>query len=143
MATTNPHRQYAVERQREIWDDRVAGVPLAEIARKHRVSVNRVSQILSEAVENIDATKWLQRHGDIALERLEGLYRIYRPKADTDLDAANFCLKVVDRQIKLMGLDAPKKVNVIGIIETWARKEGLETSAVIEVLNTMLPVGEI
>lgn len=139
--TPRKSRLEVATQRRAMWEDRVSGMTVQAIANKYRCSLSWVTQSLSEAVENIDATRWLERHVDIAYDRLEGLYRMYAPRAKDDLDVANFVLKVIDRQSKLMGLDAPKRVDVYAIIDDFAQREGLDTSAVIDVVARMLPTG--
>lgn len=132
-------------RQKAVWDLKLQGKPVVEIAAITGLSERTVYNHLNRAVTEVDVTAMLEQEVAVDLGRIEALINAFWPSAigksedGANLDHAHFVLKALDRKAKLLGLDAPKRIDVYGIIEQWAMKEGLDPTAVIEVVGTLLP----
>jgi hypothetical protein len=75
----------------------------------------------------------------LELERLDQLQRSAWDQAIAGDDAArNFILRLMERRSRLLGLDAPKKVDVRAIIEEWSQREGLDPTDVATVVGGLL-----
>lgn len=137
--------EYTLRRARAL-ELRVAGKSVAEIARELDTEPRYVGVMLRSAVADIDATRWLEHEVTIDLARLDRLWEVYYPRAvgrfgnDADLDAAHFLLKVLERRAKLLGLDAPKRIDIRAIVTRWAEEQGLDPETTVDVVATMLPM---
>lgn len=136
-----------VMRRRQIYEDRLTGMSVEDIARKYRVDRGTVIRAMNASVENIDATKWLERQTDVAMDRLDILLKTYwpyaigsMPNAEPSVEHGKFILEVMKRQAALLGLDAPKRIDIRARIATWAQKEGLDPDDVMEVVQGLFPL---
>lgn len=121
---------------------RIQGVPVTQIATAVGLSVRTVYQHLDRAVEAKDATKRLATYADNSLTRLEKLIEIAWPMAsatgkydgsDPSKEWADFVVSC-DKEIrKLLGLDAPRRVDIHAIVEQWAIREGIDPIDLAEV----------
>lgn len=121
------------------------GMQQWEIAAVLGVSERTVQNYLSRAIASVDVTAMLEQEVAVDLSRIEALINAYwrsaigKSEEGGNLDHAHFVLKALDRKAKLLGLDAPKRVDVYAVIERWAEKEGLDPGAVVEAVGTLLP----
>jgi hypothetical protein len=74
------------------------------------------------------------------LHRVDELIKSYWEDATEgkNLDAGNFILRCLDRRAKLLGLDAPKKIDIRAIVENWAIREGFDPQLTVEVMQGLL-----
>lgn len=79
----------------------------------------------------------------LELARLDALLAAYWPRAtaDHDLQAATFVVNVIHRRAKLLGLEAPRRVDVSGLVASWAESQGLDAREVIQVAEEILRHG--
>lgn len=144
----------AVAFRRKIWDMRVSGMSTQQIADELSISTRAVQAALQKAVMMIDATKWLEQETELDLERLNRLLsahwepaigRAPGTKGPEDLgeppsiEHSKFVLQVIERRARLLGLDAPKRVDVRAMVIEWAQKEGLDPDDVLDVVPKLLP----
>ena len=102
----------SLERKREAVQLRKEGLTLAKIGQRLGVSAVMVHKYIKSELEAIRAetheTAIMER--EIALLRLESIIGISFKKAlEGDWKAASLMLKAMERQAKLLGLDAPTK----------------------------------
>lgn len=127
-------------RMRAFLEMRISGMTPTEIAHQEGLHVRQVHYVLREAVALVDATKYLEVEVEIDLSRMEQLIGAYWSAAlEGDIDSGKFILQVLDQKAKLLGLNAPKRVNVMLLIEEWAAKRGLDPADVIDSVATLLP----
>lgn len=94
---------------------RKEGKSLDEIATVFSVTRQAVHQRLSKALQEFAKESLNSKREVLALEleRLDELYLTARAKAVTgNIAAIDSCLRVMDRRAKLLGLDAPKKIEI-------------------------------
>jgi hypothetical protein len=122
-------------RMRQALDLRLTGRSYADIGDALGVTPQRAFQLVSEGVarltgdevRNIDLARQLQ------LLRLDMLMHAQWPKVQAgSTEAANVVLKILERQSKLLGLDAPIKINVEDRIRQVALAEGLDPEEALE-----------
>jgi hypothetical protein len=71
--------------------------------------------------------------------RLDALFRAHWQAAVSgDVKATDICLRILERYARSLGLDKVHTVDVSGIIEEWAIREGLEPAAVFEVTEPLV-----
>lgn len=129
-----------LERRKRVWDLRRGGASIGEIAKTEAVSYSQIQKDLQNQARMLDTTKLLQSEMMLSLDRLDVMFKPFYISAQAgDADSARVCLAIMDRRIKLLGLDAPKRIDVRLMIEEWARREGLEADDVLEAVWTLLP----
>ncbi|MDH5508833.1 MAG: hypothetical protein OEZ32_00595 [Nitrospinota bacterium] len=106
----------SLERKREAVQLRKEGLTLAKIGQRLGVSAVMVHKYIKSELEAIRAdtheTAIMER--DIALLRLESIIGIsYKKAKEGDWKAASLMLKAMERQAKLLGLDAPTKLEPV------------------------------
>ncbi len=146
MPKTKEERLDVMTQRMAMWQMRIAGKTPPQIAAEFGVSVRYVQYELRDAVQMIDATKWLEIETQTDLDRLERLFSAYWPLAigaEPDQAAAMLILKILEQKAKLLGLNAPKRVDISLLIETWAKERGLDMRDVIDVTGDLFPKPEI
>jgi hypothetical protein len=122
-------------RMRQALDLRIIGRSYAEIADEMGVSIPTAHQYVTEAIERVTADE--VRHADLArqmmLLRLDALLRAQWKKATAgDERATAAALKILERQSKLLGLDAPARIDITARIRQMAIEEGLDPDEAVE-----------
>lgn len=73
----------------------------------------------------------------LQLERLQQMFgAIYPAMLAGDTAAANTVLGILKREADLLGLDAPKKIDIEGRLRAMAEAEGFDPDQAIEVART-------
>ena len=143
-----PPRRFSekLEVRQRVWDLKRTGSSTAQIAEMVGMSERNVRHIVRRTVAEIDVTSWLEDEVAVDLARLEGLLKVWWPYATDvpqdgrpDLEAAFFLLKLLERKSRLLGLDAPKRVDVRALIIQWAEDHGLDPDDVIDATADLLP----
>lgn len=116
-------------RMRRALDLRIEGRSYAEIADEMGVSIPTVFQYVAEGLERLTGEE--VRNADIArqlhLLRLDALLHAQWSKALAgSSEAAQVALRILERQSKLLGLDAPAKVDITHRLRAMAEAEGLD-----------------
>jgi transposase len=96
---------------------RAEGYPLKEIALQLGVTMDTVQRRLAWWRENgtVEGEEVIPYRRKLSLERLDYLSAVLRAKvAQGDEKAIQLLLQVMDRESKLLGLDAPAKTEVSG-----------------------------
>jgi hypothetical protein len=94
-------------------------------------------------VRDIDVTRYLDTEVKYDLTRIERLIAAYWKRAVAgDLNAAKFVDQMLGRKHKLLGMEAPKKVDIRALVVAWAESRGLPPEAVIEAAYELLPDAE-
>jgi len=99
-----------VEKETTIIELRHEGYVWREIATMVDMSVAGVAKAYKRALtRHPHAT--IDEHRELELDRLDNLQRTYwQPAVNGNLRAADYVLRVIDKRAKLLGLDAPLKV---------------------------------
>jgi hypothetical protein len=126
---------------------RTRGIATTAIADELGLSIASVNKNLKAAAIMVDATTMLEHEQMIDMDRLEVLIKTFWPFVigdpahgiDPSLDHAQFVLKVIERRAKLLGLDAPKRIDVRAIVASWAVRQGLDVEDVVAVTYDLLP----
>lgn len=132
-----------------MWKMRTQGRTVQDIAREFGVSPRQVHYYLRDAVQLIDATQWLEVETQTDLDRLEALFEAYWADAvglnskDRDKEAATLILRILAQKAQLLGLNAPKRVDISVLIAEWAERKGLSMDDVKDVTYSMFPRPEV
>lgn len=127
--------------RRELWEDRIAGKTYEQIAKERDMPLRTVIYNCQAAVSELDATAYMDEQMAVSLAQLREIQRIrWKLVIMGDPDATKDWFSAHDRIMKLLGLEAPKRVDVYAEIHAWAEREGLDPQDVIDVTATLLPV---
>lgn len=109
----NPAEAHSImERQKKALAMRLAGATLREISDALGVDLSTISRDIQRALADIPREE-ADALRKIEVQRLDRLQRAVWTKAlGGDLSAVDRAVKIVDRRAKLLGLDAPQKVEV-------------------------------
>jgi hypothetical protein len=81
-----------------------------------------------EAESGADVTEYRRIH----LERIDrALFRIWPKVAQGDLDAIDRMLRLLEREARLLGLDAPTKIDLAARIRALASAEGWDADEAV------------
>lgn len=125
----NPDGERLSTRDRAMWDDYVLrNMTQAAIAAKHGVSQQTVSDRLKAVRESLG-----EEHRDAVVQRrLAQLNAVMESLVTSalngDKDDVATLLKVMEREAKYLGLDAPARREISGRIATY-RVEGVDLDA--------------
>ena len=99
-----------VEKETTIIELRHEGYVWREIATMVDMSIAGVVKAYKRALMRHPVAA-IEEHRELELDRLDNLQRTYwQPAVNGNLRAADFVLRVIDKRAKLLGLDAPLKV---------------------------------
>ena len=132
-APGSPRRRALQLRRRDQTYDEIAatlGIPVTTAKRWVRQEVERLE---ADELTKADTARRLE------LERLSALGVPYWHKAcDGDLKSAAFYLRIMERRARLLGLDAPMKVNIEDRLREEARRLGLNEHDVLAAAEEIL-----
>jgi hypothetical protein len=99
-----------IEKERTIIELRTEGYVWREIAVIVSMSTAGAHRAYKRAMTRV-IVPTIEEHRELEMDRLDTLQRTYwQPAVNGNLRAADFVLRVIDKRAKLLGLDAPLKV---------------------------------
>lgn len=113
MAKVHGDQEAAAVRRQQAFDLRIAGASYRQIAKQIGVSVRTAFKYVSFTLADLDkVTKGkAERLREIELERCDKMILALWPKIKTgDAQCVRAAIAVMDRRAKLIGLDAPTKL---------------------------------
>jgi hypothetical protein len=120
---------------RRALDLRAAGVLYPDIGVELGVDTATAFHYVQEALERThgEEVRFIDVARQMELLRLDRLMRPHWEKADKgNVESGAFLLRVMERRSKLLGLDAPVKVDVEHRIRQMAIDEGLDPDEAVE-----------
>ena len=103
-------KQKLVEKEATIIELRHEGYVWREIATMVDMSIAGVVKAYKRALMRHPIAT-IEEHRELELDRLDNLQRTnWQPAVNGNLRAADYVLRVIDKRAKLLGLDAPLKV---------------------------------
>jgi len=130
--------------RKDILDMRLAGWSTIEIAQELDLTVRTINSHISQAVKDMDATRYLESEVQISLNQLDTMWQWSMPMArygddgKPDRSWTETLLKIQESKRKLLGLDAPKKVDVTLGVRQWAEDNGFDPDDVAMVAPALL-----
>ena len=130
--------QELVEKETTIIELRHEGYVWREIATMVDMSIAGVVKAYKRALMRHPVAA-IEEHRELELDRLDSLQRTYwQPAVAGNLRAADFVLRVIDKRAKLLGLDAPIKVQAE--VVTY---DGSDLDAEVERVARLIEAGAI
>lgn len=117
---------------------RLAGLTYREIADREDVSVRTAYNDVQAALKLT-----LQEPADSVraqeLARLDRMQRSVWPQVlSGDVKAGEYLLKVMDRRARLLGLDAPRRIDITALIRRRAEAAGLDPAEAVAAAERMV-----
>jgi hypothetical protein len=127
-----------IDKERSIVELRTEGYVWREIAQIVNMSTAGVYKAYNRAMTRVIAPS-IEEHREMELDRLDILQRTYwQPAVNGNLRAADYVLRVIDKRAKLLGLDAPLKVQAE--VVTY---DGSDLDAEVERVARLIEAGTI
>ena len=127
-----------IDKERSIVELRTEGYVWREIAQIVSMSTAGVYKAYNRAMTRVIAPS-IEEHREMELDRLDILQRTYwQPAVNGNLRAADYVLRVIDKRAKLLGLDAPLKVQAE--VVTY---DGSDLDAEVERVARLIEAGNI
>lgn len=111
-------REELAERRAKVWELRKAGYSTRKIAKALGVSISPIKHDIQVTLRELGAqmTEDLTAYRAEELERLNTLLTgMWKSACGGDVAAAMVCIRIAERRAKLLGLDAPVKVQAEGV----------------------------
>lgn len=138
-AMNQPYRYVPVSEEgalaHMILELRMRGSTYHDIASRVEVSESRAKAIVWSELDRIDADEWrsADRARRMHIERLEMLFERAFKKGDLAV-----ALKILERQAKVLGLDAPVKIDIESKLRAIAEAEGLDPDAAVKEVEAIM-----
>src|SRR3990170_1545453 len=133
------------------WEMYKSGSSIHNIATKLQQKPRTVARYIAGALRDLRviSLQAASEYRQVHLERIQAAIGAIWPKVlRGQIDAINTLIRLLERESKLLGLDAPQKVDLTGRIMAFARLEGItpeEAMAIAERVykeTLLLPAGE-
>lgn len=125
----SPKHPEVAERKQQAFDLRKAGASYRAIAQSlgvtHTTARRYVEGILADLAKQTRGTA--EQYRTMQLERLQDMVLALMPQVRRgDVQAARALLGVMEREAKLLGIDAPTRIDIYGRLRAAAIAEGLD-----------------
>lgn len=133
---TNARAMNARQRELQALELRMAGQPYSQIAKAlgYRNRASAYSAVI-RVLDRREAEP-AERVRNMELQRLERLLQAYWKRAvrkrTPDIAAAKLCLDILARRARMLGLDAPVKVDITDLVREVALAAGLDPNAMLQ-----------
>lgn len=135
----NPNRSRATaavsaERRARAWDLYKAGWSHSQIAPEIGVSRVMIGKYIRKVLDTLadSSLKTAERYRTVQLVRIQAAMKaIWVKVGQGRIDAIHTMLRLMEREAKLLGLDAPAKVDIEHRIREMAHEEGLDPDAAV------------
>lgn len=133
---TNARALTARQREVKALEMRMGGQPYSRIAKA--LGYRGRSSAYTAVMRVLDRREAepAERVRNLELQRLERLLKAYWSRAvrvrQPDIGAAKLCLDILARRARMLGLDAPVKVDITDLVREVAQAAGLDPHAMLQ-----------
>lgn len=109
-------------------DLRASGTPYQDIADELGIDLTRANHYVRDGLERFlgEEIRCADTARKLHVERLRALLQAAWPKAMAgDTNATATCLRIMEREARLLGLDSAQKIDITGRLKLMAEQEGL------------------
>lgn len=124
------------ERQVLFLDDYKKGLSYRRIAEKYGVSHQQVANAIRAYLKDlrIIGLQSVIEYRQVQIERIQTAYNALWPNIlRGKVDAINTMIRLMEREAKLLGLDAPTKVDITARVRQAAEEEGISPEEAVEI----------
>jgi len=125
-----------LERSVLFFEDYKRGMNYRRIGEKYGVSHQMVSEAIRGYLKQLRAIslRSVVEYRQVQLERIQAVYNALWPNVMRGkVDAINALIRVMDREARLLGLDAPTRVDITARVQQAAEQEGLSAEEAIDI----------
>ena len=125
-----------LEQQVIFWQDYKQGHSYRQIADKYGVTESLVGNLIRKYIKDLRETglRTVAEYRQVQIERIQTSYAsIWTNVLRGRVDAINTMIRLMEREAKLLGLDAPTKVDISARIIALAQAEGVDPDEAIEI----------
>src|SRR3990172_1159922 len=118
------------------WEQYKQGLNYSQISQRFGVSPGRVGDLIRQYANEIriKGLRTVAEYRQVQLERIQTAYASIWPNILRGrVDAINTMIRLMEREAKLLGLDAPTKVDITARIVALAQAEGIDPDEAIEI----------
>jgi len=139
MARNEPRAKTpAAVRRAQAVQLRLAGKSFREIGSELGVTVSTAFALTEKGLRDYAQPDADQLFVE-TMAQLDALHARFWPSAlKGDLDAFGAVRRIIDRKIRLVGLDAPRRVDIRTVVARWAEAEGFDPDDVLAVTVPVL-----
>lgn len=139
MVNKTPEPQL-IDREKEIIEWRIEGLTWRQIAERVQMSPAGALKAYNRAmVRTLKPAADEMR--ELELDRLDTLQQTYwRPAVEGNLRAADFILRVIDKRAKILGLDAPTKIQAEVVTYDGGTNLDAEVDAIAKLIDAQRTV---
>jgi len=115
MANEKGNTERKAELKKKAYQLRIAGLSYRKIGEQLGINFQTAFNYVKETLDNLrrDCTELAETYRDMELVRLDEMQTaIYTKILKGDLNAIDRLLRVMERRSRLLGLDAPKQIEV-------------------------------
>jgi hypothetical protein len=131
----------AAERRAQIFEYVKAGASYRDIGRRFAVSHVTIARDVQRILEALQRTAIhdIELYRQLELVRLDQLLQGVWPAAVVgNLAAVSLALRIAERRARLLGLDAPAKLDIEARVRAIATQEGLDADQVMREVERLL-----
>lgn len=126
----------ALERRILYLEDYKHGLNYRRIGEKYGVSHQTVAEEIREYLKELRSIgiRSVIEYRQVQMERIQAAYNALWPNVVAGrIDAINTMIRLMDREARLLGLDAPQKVDITARIQQAAEAEGIDPAEALEI----------
>lgn|SRR3990167_663424 len=126
------------EQQRLIWFEYKRGKSIDQVAQKLNLRTKDVSQALRDYLAELrrEGLQSVAEYRHVQLERINAAIDAVWPRVlGGNVDAINTMIRLLEREARLLGLDAPTKVDITTKILALAEIEGISADEALEIAD--------
>lgn len=125
-----------LERKVVFWESYKEGKTFRQIAGENGVSPSTVSSDIKEFVKELreEGLRYVEEFRIVQQERISAaVYAIWENVLMGDIGSINTLIRLLERESRLLGLDAPTKVDITAKIRALAVGEGIREDEAYEI----------
>ncbi len=129
-----------LERQVVFWEQYKAGMTFRQIALEHDVSPQTVSSDIRKFVKELkdEGLRHVEEYRIVQQERIAAaIESIWNRVMMGEIPAISILIKLLERESRLLGLDAPTKVDITAKIRALAIGEGVHEQEAYDIAETV------
>ena len=135
-AEISPKDLVLLERRVVFWERYKEGIPFRQIAAENGVSPQTVSSDIRVFVQQLkeEGLRHVEEYRVVQQERIStAISAVWERVLEGRIDAINVLIKLMERESRLLGLDAPTKVDITAKIAALAVGEGIREDEAYEI----------
>ena len=136
LALLSPQEAVMLERQVVFWDMYKQGRSIREIARLNKLSPATVGKDIKSFIGTLREAglRHVEEHRFVQLERIQSAIQAIWPRVEEGrTDAIGSLVRLMEREARLLGLDAPTKVDITAKIKAMAFTENVSEEEAIDI----------